>query len=355
MDRSSLSQRFAGDGTQKWKTFVLEAHPPQKPADLLRETFPGALVEQTQDVHLHELRVNDASFIVDTINERFWSFHTSDSAVKTRKPIAAAVSSNHQLDFVWLPTSHLRALEHYGRVKFVSSDFRAGRFRGSDMVHDLSFTARGGTSQKLLDAIEGLPQYNYALNLDRIGVLASDDLLGKVEEAVSRKAIFLAQGQSFVLHQQLVADTIGRYRKLVTVAESLALGLESMGDSHNEELGWTIVGGPIELKFSEPLRDFEGFVEQLLSSRAPFRLWGLVDDFTDRYASIEAVDLHVGGRFRIETSPEMIRVHLRKGGCGNTIARLASNIQHHIDGGVSATEPSLQEQLELAPAVSFVG
>lgn len=350
MDRSNLAELFAGDSYQTWKTYLLEAHPERGSADLLHDVFGESAVQATEDVHLFKVVAGEAAYVVDTLDTRFWSFHTSDSASTAWRAITRAVSRRHDLDYVWLPSSHLRAIERHGRTKFVSSDFRAGHFRPANTVHNLSFRARGGTSQQLLDAISQLPEYTYALSLDRVGLLAEDELLGTVEEAVSRMAVFLARGESFALHQQVVAGTVDRYRRLVTAAESLALGFDSFHSEDPDLFGGTISGSPIELRFSQPVLDFDGFLGQLLSSRAPFRLWGVLDYYTERYAEIEAVDLHVGSRIRIEASPEMIRVHLRRGGCGNTVARLMSNLQHHVDGNLSATEPHLQAQLSLKAA-----
>jgi len=352
MDRSSLADRFAADSTVNWKTYVLEAHPETSPEQLLRKVFGNASVRATEDVHLHNLTAGDTSYTVDTLDGRFWSFHTSDPAGEARRPLTAAVNRRHDLDFVWLPSAHLRAVERYGRTNWVSSDFRARAFRPAETVHNLSFKARGGTSQQLLDAIGELPEYSYALSLDRVGVLAEDDLLGTVEEAITRMAAFLARGDSFPLHQRVVAGTLERYRRLVEAAEALALGFDpftadSGGHPDRTNSGGRLVGTPIELRFSKPLADFEGFLGQILSSRTPFRLWGVLDEYRETYAEVEAVDLHVGSRIRIEASPEMIRVHLRRGGCGNTIARLISNLQRHVDGNIVAVEPLLQAQVAL--------
>jgi hypothetical protein len=123
-----------------------------------------------------------------------------------------------------------------------------------------------------------------------------------------------------------------------------AIHEQSDGD-RDDEGGGRLVGGPIELTFSRPLTDINLFLDGLLSSREPFRLWGIANDVSDDYTEIEAVDLHVGQRIRIEVSSTMIRIFLRTGGCGNTIARLVSNLQHHVDGGLSATDPTIQLHL----------
>ena len=347
MDRSSLAERFTSPGTT-WKTYVLEAHPAGRPDDLLREVFGGPAIFATEDVHLHEVYASEVKFTVDTLDDRFWSFHTTEPASAAKRPLAAAVGRRHDLDFVWLPSAHLRAAERQGVTRFVSSDFRARDFRPEETVHNLSFRARGGTSQELLDAIGRLPEYTYALSLNQVGFVAYDELLGTVEESVNRRAFFLALGDSFGLHQQIVAGTVDRYRSLVETAEALALGFEPIAEhGHEDSGGGRLTGAPIELTFSKPLTDFDSFLAQILSSRAPFRLWGVLDSYTSTYAEIDAVDLHVGGRMRIEASREMIRIHLRRGGCGNTIARLISNLQHHVDGNVTATETSLQNRLAL--------
>ena len=354
MDRSSMANQFVSDN-KHWKTYVLEAHPVESAEALLRDAFGHHSVGPTDDDHLFTLSIREASYYVDTLDGRFWSFHTSDSVGVAERPLTAATSRRHDLDRVWLPSAHLRAIERHGRTKWVNSDFKAQKFRPAELVHDLTFHASGGTSQNLLDAIAELPEYTYALSLDRVGLVAFDELLGTVDEAVTRKASFLASGESFALHQLVVAGTIERYRDLVEAAEALAIGFESSalhraGEGSDDSSGGQMSGTPIELRFSRPLADFDGFLSQIFSSRAPFRLWGNIHDYSDAYAEVEAVDLHVGGRIRLEISPTMIRIHLRRNGCGNSVARLISNLQHHVDGNISAVEQSIQSRLVLNAA-----
>jgi|ERR1039458_30726 hypothetical protein len=351
VDRKTLADRFLAPGNPAWKTFVLEAHASGEPLTFLADVFGSRNVRETDDVNLHEMWSGEASYIVDTIDPRFWSFHTSATGKQARPPIGAAVSRRHDLDFVWLPSAHLRAVQQTGQIRWVKTEFRAQEFLSDDNVQDLSFSARGKPAQSLLDMIGSLPEYTYALCLNQIGILAQDDLLGVVEEAVTRKATFLARGESFALHQQVIAATIDRYRGLIETAEQFALAFEPLGDHENHvEGGGHLTGGPIELTFSRRLSDFPGFIDRLLSSRAPFRLWGVVDDYGDEYVEVDAVDLHVGSRVRLEISPNALRLHLLRGGCGNTVARLISNLQRHVDGRIAAADPAIQAHLALTPS-----
>jgi hypothetical protein len=84
----------------------------------------------------------------------------------------------------------------------------------------------------------------------------------------------------------------------------------------------------------------ERFVTELLAVRRPFRLWG-VPDIVSGVAQVEAVDLHIGQRLRFDIGREWLRVYLERGSCGNTVARLISNLQHHFDGALSLVDPEL--------------
>lgn len=60
---------------------------------------------------------------------------------------------------------------------------------------------------------------------------------------------------------------------------------------------------------------------------------------------VEAVDLHIGQRLRFDITPDWLRVYLFEGGCGNTVARLVSNLQHHFDGALSILDKELDAGL----------
>jgi hypothetical protein len=48
---------------------------------------------------------------------------------------------------------------------------------------------------------------------------------------------------------------------------------------------------------------------------------------------------------------ELLRIHLYEGGCGNTVARLITNLQHHVDGALRLVDPQLQELMTLQTLV----
>ncbi len=54
----------------------------------------------------------------------------------------------------------------------------------------------------------------------------------------------------------------------------------------------------------------------------------------------------------MDIGDQWMRVYLRRGCCGNSVARLASNLQHGFDGALTFADPTLQAALVgIAPAI----
>jgi len=351
MNRRTLENQFLTQGSAPWKTFVLEAHDRGEPKEFLDDVFGIQALGETEDRFLHTLTAEGVEFTIDTLEDRFWSFHTTSGAADANSYLRSAVARRRDLDFVWLPSAHLRQIQRATPPNWIKTDFRGRLILPLSEVQELSLTVRGRAAQDLLDLISGNSEFPYAVSLSQLGVDVTDSDLGAVVEAVNRLALFVAKGDSFALHQHVVQSVVRRYRGLVEAAESVAMSvdpIDSRLDQATLDGGGRPEGGPIELRFSRPLVDLDMFLDGLFSSREPFRLWGIVDDTVSEFAEVEAVDLHVGQRLRLEISNTMMRVHLRKGGCGNTVARLVSNLQHHVDGGLIATDESIQRHLDLS-------
>jgi hypothetical protein len=70
------------------------------------------------------------------------------------------------------------------------------------------------------------------------------------------------------------------------------------------------------------------FCERVFDGTMPFRLLGFSSNVSELAAIVEAVDLHTGGELSFEIYPDIISVYLPEKTCGNTIARLYTNLQH---------------------------
>jgi hypothetical protein len=367
--RSDLSQKVPVDGTVPAKSFVLEVHT-DDPHAYLAEIAGKGNVEDTDDAFLSRVFAPaTGEFWVDRLQTRFWVFHTIGAGTAAAAWLRDRVESRRDTDWMWLPSAHLRYIAPEALPRRVRTEFDGKRLVGSDAAaRDLKVQLSGSHAERLLDKIADLPEYKSAVSFNSIEVDIEDPDLGSLRESVRRWGAFAAHGEQFTHHAQFVQVVIGRYARLVESIEAMALQFEPLhitnasrleagsslmstgaGKDEDHDLGGaTFAGMPIGIRFSRAIPDLPAFCEELFSSRAPFRLWGQ-PVVTDDEALVDAIDLHVGQRIGMELGRDWMRVYLHAGSCGNTIARLISNLQRRFDGALSLTHPALQDAVGLQP------
>jgi hypothetical protein len=337
------------DSSLPLKTFVLEVHT-DEPEVYLEDLAGRANVDSSEDAFLSRVRVPESQGVlwVDRLNPRFWSFHTIMPARDAAGWLNGKVEERRDLDWMWLPSDHLRRISPGALSRKVRTVFDGERLVGpDDAAQDLKVQLTGRNAERLLEQIATLDSYRSAVSFDSVEVLIDDPDLGVLREAVKRNGSFAASGDSFVHHAQFVRAVTDRYSHLVEAIERLALRfdlLEGGGDVGHEidEGGVRYSGTPIGIEFSRPILDLPRFCTGLFNSRAPFRLWGQ-PVIVGEIATVDAVDLHVGQRVRIDVGPSWMRLYIRDGSCGNTVARLVSNLQSRFDGALKLTHSVLRD------------
>ena len=343
MNRKALADQFTGHDGSSWKTFVVEAHSEDSSSyDFLSDVFAEGRVTDTDDVYLHSVVLDDdLRFVVDSLDERFWSFHSTDDATRVSRAIRGKISERRDLDFIWLSSYHLRQFSQRSNASAMKTIFNAGAaFRDED-VQQVSMTIRGKRVDPFLSyLLSGDGSYDHTISLDRLTGTVEDPDYGTVRQIVGRRGQFLAQGDSFELHQRVVADFVDQYRSMINAIESNRLTFCAL--ERNPEGGYCLEGAPIELRFSQPIQDLGGLFSEIFAAREPFRLWGLPEVSAD-FGSCEAVDLHTGSCVLFEAQPEWMRIHLPDGACGNSVMRLAANLQYHVDSDIHFVSNDLDE------------
>lgn len=362
MTRADLARRVPLDGAVPAKSFVIEVHADDPPA-YLGEVAGRGNVEPTEDAYLSRIFVQEGEFWVDRLHERFWVFHTIMPSAAAGSWLTGKVESRRDTDWMWLPSGHLRNIVPGAAPHRVRTDFDGTRLvAADDAAHDLRVQLTGSHAERLLDRISAMPDYRAAVSFSSVEVHLDDPELGVLREAVKRSGLFAARGDDFAYHAQFVRSAIGRYAAFVEAAEAMALGfspLPAVADlpeitnapmPDSEYAGASFTGTPIGIKFSRRIVDLPAFCAEVFSSRAPFRLWGQ-PVVIDEVAFIDAVDLHIGQRLEIEVGRDWMRVYLHAGTCGNTVARLVSNLQSKFDGALSLSHPDLETTATLQSPV----
>jgi hypothetical protein len=344
--RADLSEVLTLDPLSPTKTFVVEVHSAGDPVALLAEMATAGSLQPTDDAYLYRLGVpdTDGCFWVDQLDERFWNFHTTMPAGAASRYLKQQVASRHDLDWMWLPSEHLRTVWPDTPARGVRSKFEGGQLLGrTASVSDVRLRLSGQSADFFLEYLYKNPEIRSAVPFESVEVALDDPDFGSVHEAVDRMGRFAVSGNSLEFHLQFIQTVVARYRHLVTLCEEKAIGWKPFDLTH-ADTGGRVEGAPIVLKFSRTIPDLEQFTDALFSSREPFRLWG-VPRVRDGIAEVEAVDLHVGQRLSIDVGEQWMRVYLGQDSCGNSVARLASNLQHRFDSALTFTDPDLQAAL----------
>ena len=349
--RADLGRHLTLEPSAPTKTFVLEVHT-DAPLEYLRDIGGRGSVESTEDVYLQRLVTESGDFWVDRIDPRFWSFHTQMTGAQAGGWLHEHVESRRDTDWMWLPSDHLRRIAPGAISRKVRTEFDGARFLGAnETAQDLKVQLTGSNAELLIDSIGRLPGYTSAVSVNSIEVELDDPDLGRLREAVKRSGSFAATGEDFVHHAQFVRSVVDRYALLVRSVEGVAYEFESLPQQADEGGGGRLAGAPIGIQFSRPIPDLERFCDELFSARWPFRLWGR-PVIADGWASADAVDLHVGQTLRVDIGLDWMRVYLRAGSCGNTVARLISNLQSRFDGALTITHEGISAAVALRQDLS---
>ncbi len=326
------------------KTYVIEAHPNGKAGEYDRYTsFLGqiaepfrAYIQKTDDPSLLVLVGQHAQFYVDIYDPRYWMFHTVSRSDSSDKFIKDIIRSTPYLDSPWLPIQSLEKLTSFGTFVGFGTDFDSvptlnitGRKSQITMGESMSFRLRKayGTVNEDYHRLRQPSMYGNTLKLSTIRVRYGDEAEPDdyTIDEINFWGKLTARGPSFDHHNALVTLLINDYRtQIETIENTCLMGFETT------DIGLRIHGHPISIGYSRQ-PNLQVFIRALFGATEPFKLWGVPAKVTDKLYSVHAVDLHVGSMVRFEVTDKFSRIYLSKDSCANTVARLFSNIQQHVD------------------------
>ena len=373
-DRLLRGERF-DVGQAMLKSYLVEAHPSspdRRPADrddrlqFLRaglEHLDG-VVSDTDDARLFTFDApggddDPLSFVVDMEDERYWTLHTASPTSSADRLVERLVGDGPFLDSAWLPGRFLTGFTRLGRLYKVSVRFSDEQLQAPVPAGRHQFGIRLGADQQIgyfsasadtaeLDHFDGESGQSVALTLRdqahlRAGLqeLDSTEYLSHsinvtraevkyywngVEDEFSNARIYgwgkvTGSGSSAGAHLELLRRLRREYRNRIETVEE-RFGLRARDGR--------LSGQPLNETY-RPVANFETFVFNLFSGTRPFRLAGVPQFRRRDYAVVSALDLHSRQPLRFEVTPEYMTVALRAGTCGNSIARLYTNLLEHLD------------------------
>lgn len=312
------------------KTRVLEAHPeelsPEAAARLLARTADrlGMRSSQLGD-ELWTLDADEIRIFVDILNPRFWQLHSTSQAERVQRVVKNALTGDSRLDSAWLHADLLKQLD--GRHTYVRLAFDAGDLLGQDSAVQRSRVRfEGDTPEGIVELLRGDPRYAGTASITAMGGYVGDQDLGLAHLVADYRGAFTTARGDFEVAANAIWRMVDRYQSFITALEDR----HRLTADRFDEQGLSLDGDVATITFPHEV-DVERLVEGLFQAKEPFRLWAIPREVDDDDWVADAVDLHVGQPLRMEISPWNVRVLLEPDTCGNTLARLLTNLQQHLD------------------------
>jgi len=321
------------------KSYLVEVHPmlalggrEERLGFLKRVVAPlKGQVFSTGDDTLFNIQRGSDVYHCDALHNRFWILHSNARAGSTDNFVDELARGTTALDVAWFPSEAMEEIAKAGQFLGFGSEYDPRPLfpleEAAEQEFDgliLNVRRLVGSAAKDLEKLRRADMFGSEIGLSTMRVRFGGDGDFAIAD-VTHSGKFTARGPSFSAHQALISRTISIYEGAITsIEKELAIRWET------SDRGMKVCGAPIGIRF-RPYKQFGKLVERVFSGRRPFRLWGLPVEHGEEEFAVEAVDLHVGCVLRFDVSNGFIRAYLMEGGCGNTITRLFTNIQRHVD------------------------
>ncbi|GIM29132.1 hypothetical protein CPJCM30710_17980 [Clostridium polyendosporum] len=322
------------------KSYLIETHLLNTCSDYdnicetLRNTIINyAEINETKEENLFLIKKDSLEMYLDINNKRFWKMHTI-SQVKNSDNFIDHLTKKEGFDKLWLPSRFIRNFSKskylYGvKVGFCDGLSQNDFFEDDNNDYNLELNKGfSGLANKFLDLLESSSDFKNKIALSKIQILSGKGKDEFVIDDIKYSGKVTAKGNSFIEHDNNLEELIRDYEKLIDhIEEKMALGI------YDGAIG----GVPIEIIFDKKDISITSLVKLIFTGKEPFKLLGFVEQMSDEYARISAVDLHNGNygkKINFEISSIGMNVFISRGVCGNSIMRLCTNLSRFIDPNI---------------------
>ncbi len=321
---------------KKVKQFIKQSLTPEAKARTLitiRETDEEKFYEIECTTNKHQSTI----YLDASTDDRFWLAYSISNSTSTDWWLDRVVSTNPNIDYAWLWPRFLEGVQQRGLPRGFGLDYDYRRFEEeSEVTSYIKMQLWGGADTAVVyETLKGLRELNGKIVLSKVRVksLRDDDIEPEKEnlhfalEDIKYTGKFTVRGTDFGVHNRNLNRVRASYAEIVRSVENMC-GLSWDVD----QTGGVILDGyAINFIPQNLTLDVLSFCERVFSGSLPFRLLGMINLKHDNYATVNVVDMHTGGKLFFEISPDLITVYLPSATCGNTIARLYTNLQHYLN------------------------
>lgn len=291
-------------------------------------------ISSTKDDTLKILDVKDKNnnkikFYVDLIDNRFFVFHSFGEKNIIEGFMNDLINrKGGNFDYPWFFNKFMDKVSSLGANDSFTVKFRNEFLLSDKEISDIGkFSMRfwGNSGRERLNEIREKTSLKTGTSLSNVGIKVGGKYSFIKDNISFIGSLTAIQGNSIGEHFFIVNKIKSMYSQIINKIESHSISYDFSGNKIK------IKGEPILIEFEKEIENLDFFIKTLVSSKNPFRIWGLPEVIDDDYISVKGIDLHTGDKINFEVSPNWMRIYLPKGSCGNIIARLLTNIQHYFD------------------------
>lgn len=345
------NQRFSHESNLV-KSYILEVNSPSSSIGIteeqIKKLFDPVSISRykinlipTSEESFYQIQIKvdnrDLRLFLDgSTDPRFWLAYSISESQFLDRWLETIVRKSIDFDFVWLWPRFLERIQEYGFFRGFGLDYDYRKFenRETETTTYLKMQLWGGENTKrIYSMLQNDPDFQSKVVLSKIRFkqMSADHKESDVFaiQDVKYNGKFTARGTDLNTHLVTLNDVRGKYRKHILEIEekySLKWVETKLGGISLE--GFAIHFLPDNFSIPVPL-----VVDKIFDGTEPFRLLGFPNSIDDFSAVMEVVDLHTGGKLSIELHPDVITIYLPEQTCGNTIARLYTNLQHSFNVG----------------------
>lgn len=299
-------------------------------------------INETHDEHLISISTIFGEIYLDITNPRFWIMN---SAVKAKQSdmVFRNLLKEESMDNIWLPSTFINDLDKYGKIYGLGVSYtellkQDSPFAEIDSYFEnddkLTLNIKRLNTNKMLNVLQQ-SDFKENIAISKISLLKYEENLDEsqsdfIVDDITYFGKFTAKGTSYAKHSHLVNSIFDEYGKKVNdLEENFAFQYLETKEENN-----SIAGKVLNLIFGRKNIDIVRLVDLLVSGAKPFKLWGIPSWESETRCLVRVLDLHNGNFAKsmdLDITPVDIKIILPKGACGNTIARLVTNIHQNID------------------------
>lgn len=317
------------------KTYIIESNVGLNELEkTIKSLGFGVTVTRTEDNTLSVVNIANnnikVTFFADSFNSRFWLLHTIGNSKSTDGIIRKTVGTQiNGLDHPWFSTGFLENI-----VKNEKDIFRGLTLKYDDIfikeedsipIKSLSMKLWGTAASNVLKSLKSDNDLKNSVSISGIGIKRNFDGNFIIED-IGSWGKFTAKGTSIDGHLQILSELRKKYEETLKFIED-----EIFIERKFNGVGYNLRGSSITIVLKKEIKDLDIFLNDLISSKRPFRIWGIKNLIDDEFVKVVGIDLHNNDPLDIEITPNWIRIYMNKGACGNTVMRLLANIQRHYD------------------------